>query len=406
MFLITTTFQAARSRNNPDRPGKVYLRITHRVSLPDGSASTEERTFNTGIEARSSLSVKEIEWSLVPFVRLAYNVLEELHDTGTPFNIDDVAERVRKRMANPAAIQAVDCRATMWRSEVATPGKGYKKYFKINPMPPKSVQTSDRVDSLLEYLQSMALKFKEEGRENTFSSYICTRNSIGKFLAGNDICLHDIDRAFVEKYAQWLLDQGAAPSTQSFYLRTLRATLNHAGEKGIIAIDSEMFLGLNTKANYDRKDKEANLPDRRTLLRIATIDLAKDAKLDLARDMFMFAFYCRGMELTDILGLTTANIHNGILTYRRRGKGLEKNIVLDTQARRIIAKYRQKEGSDLFPLRKMYEGQLITSIKFKVALWLREIGRLMGLNTLSFGMNIAIWQRLVAQVEPTELLGQ
>lgn len=347
-----------------------------------------------------------MEWALVPFVRMAYNVLEELHDTGSPFTIDDVAERVRMRMAAPAAIQTAVGGSTVWRSEVATPGNGYKKYFKINHTPKESKQTPDRAVYLLEYLQSMALKFKEEGRENTFSSYICTRNSIGKFLAGNDIRLRDIDRAFVEKYAQWLLDQGAAPSTQSFYLRTLRATLNHAGEKGIIAIDSEMFHGLNTKASYDRKDKEAYLPDRRTLLRIATIDLAKDTRLDLARDMFMFAFYCRGMELTDILGLTTANIHNGILTYRRRGKGLEKKIALDAQARRIIAKYRQKGGSDIFPLRKMYEGQLITSIKFKVALWLREIGRQIGLEALSFGMNIAIWQHLMAQVEPTELLGQ
>ena len=50
MYLITLKLQKARSRQDPDKPGKVYLNIIERESMEDGTVRLLTRNVNTGIE--------------------------------------------------------------------------------------------------------------------------------------------------------------------------------------------------------------------------------------------------------------------------------------------------------------------------------------------------------------------
>lgn len=81
---------------------------------------------------------------------------------------------------------------------------------------------------------------------------------------------------------------------------TLRAGISHAVKEGIAVFDKDMFRNVNTKVSLDTTGNENACLSRETLLKIANLDLSKSENLD-RRDMFMFGFYCRGMELTDIL---------------------------------------------------------------------------------------------------------
>ena len=76
----------------------------------------------------------------------------------------------------------------------------------------------------------------------------------------------------------------------------------------------------------------------------------------LARDMFMFAFYCRGMELVDVVNLTKNNIRDGKLTYNRRSKGLLKTVTLDHNALAIIEQYKNCSSTYLFPIKEDNKG--------------------------------------------------
>ncbi len=51
---------------------------------------------------------------------------------------------------------------------------------------------------------------------------------------------------------------------------------------------------------------------------IRDIDLRLHPALDLARDLFMFSFYTRGMSFVDMAYLRKSDLRNGILSYRRR----------------------------------------------------------------------------------------
>jgi len=83
---------------------------------------------------------------------------------------------------------------------------------------------------------------------------------------------------------------------------------------------------------------------------IAKLDLADDRRLDLARDIFLFGFYAKGMELVDVANLKVENLNGNILTYHRRLKGKERTVMLGNAALSIIRKYHDKNRDYLFPL--------------------------------------------------------
>lgn len=58
---------------------------------------------------------------------------------------------------------------------------------------------------------------------------------------------------------------------------------------------------MNTKVRYEKRREESI--DGNSIRKISEIDLSWDANIALARDLFMFGFYCRGMELSDIINL-------------------------------------------------------------------------------------------------------
>ena len=77
-------------------------------------------------------------------------------------------------------------------------------------------------------------------------------------------------------------------------------------------------------------------------------------KLHLAQQIFLFSFYCRGINFTDIAFLTWENIQGNRLTYRRRKTKELFNIELLEPAKEIINYYKtnyfQGEKGYIFPL--------------------------------------------------------
>lgn len=161
---------------------------------------------------------------------------------------------------------------------------------------------------------------------------------------------------------------------------------------------------MNTKVRFDKIDKKPAHLSRETLLKIASMDLSKSGKLDIARDMFMFGFYCHGMELTDIIDLRTENIRENELTYQRRGTGKEINIRLDPQAVMILKKYENRQLDFLFPLKTSPSMKLDRSLKYQVATWLDTVGEMAGLESLTFKMNISTWNYLMSQANISSVL--
>ena len=406
MYLISLKIQKARSRREPDKPGKVYLHVVEKSTGEDGSVRLVYRMINTGVPIPSGVRIKDLREKALPFVYNTYLVIVKLRKGGSEFTIDDVCGQLREVIGSDEFKTGVSD-DFVWDTEVATlnreliPLFRYNKRFRRHEI---SGSADTEKESLLGFLSAMSRKMLSEGRESSSNSYMSTKLSLNRFLSDEDLPLADIDHNLIEGYAEWLRETGVADSTRAFYLRTLRTAINYAVKEGLLESADGLFRNVSTKARFDRVDSEAPHLSRESLLKIANLDLSDSPKLDLARDMFMFGFYCRGMELTDIINLRPENLRDNELTYRRRGAGKEITLRLDPQAIAILKKYEDRRFDFLFPLKTSSRIRLDHPLKFQVSTWLDAVGKMAGVESLTFSMNISTWNYLMSQANISSVL--
>lgn len=142
-------------------------------------------------------------------------------------------------------------------------------------------------------------------------------------------------------------------------------------------------------------------------MKIEKLDLSTNQPLALARDVFMFGFYCGGMELVDIANRTVENVKNDRLIFRRRSKGVEKTVWLGKQAMNIIKKYRRSGQHYLFPLFDELGSITFYAVSNSIRQDLLAVGKLVGFPSLTFSMNISTYKFLISNVNISEwLIGQ
>ena len=183
---------------------------------------------------------------------------------------------------------------------------------------------------------------QNNGQFKTAVSYSCTFNSFFNFRKGEDLSIEEITSEQIKSYQSWLKQRGVVANTSSFYMRVLRAVYNKAVSKNL-AVQQHSFEGVYT--GIDKTQKRALSIEALRLLK--ELDLSGKKKLELARDLFMFSFYTRGMAFVDMAHLCKKDIKDGLITYHRKKTGRQLIIGLEPCMEEIIEKYSSlTEGSD------------------------------------------------------------
>ena len=402
MFLITTVFQNSRSKRNPDKPGKVYLRVSRQESSPQGTTAKEERTISTKVEVHSREEIAGVIDLIVPYVRMLYAIIERYDEkTDKVFTVDDIVSDFRKAMSGDSSMNDVIRRSACdfpFRADLVSLGNDIRRFFTFR------YPTHDSTNNLIDYLVNKSRQSLNEANESAARSYSSLRCSLSRFTGTDNLPFADIDRDFIVRYSDWLVSKGVSQSTQSFYLRKLKTVLNQAADEGLINLKENLFKGLNTRIVFSRDKTVQSALSKDILKKIADADFSQDREIEVVRDMFMFGFYCRGMELMEILTLKKTDIKNGLLTYRRRNRGKERIVPLDSAAYTIINKYTAGDTAYLFPLLDRYIGLQHYSITDKIRYSVKQIGNAVGYPNLTFTMNISSWQHLMSQINTSDLL--
>ncbi len=204
----------------------------------------------------------------------------------------------------------------------------------------------DETHSFFRLLKERVRTMKRSGQLGTAENYECAANSFMRFRNGIDIMPDEITPDFIELYEQHLRKNGLKMNTVSFYMRILRAVYNKAVEDGLTA-DRKPFRRAYTGTETTRK----------RAVTIGTIRRIRDMKattgvMELAKDMFMFSFYLRGMSMIDIAYLEKENLKNGILTYRRRKTGQTLKIKWEKCMQDIVDRHPSANGKYMLPLIK------------------------------------------------------
>lgn len=229
--------------------------------------------------------------------------------------------------------------------------------------------------SLFNFMENVIQQLKQLGKIRTSETYTVALSSFKQYRKGEDIMLDAITSDEMLRYEAYISNRGICPNTSSFYMRILRAVYNRAVEK---KITEQRYPFKHVYTGIETTSKRA-IPIN-DIKRIKQLDLSSRPSMALARDIFLFSFYTRGMAFVDIAYLRRGNIQGGVITYRRHKTGQQLRIKIERCTQEIIDYYNCTESDYIFPLIKTPEDEYrqyknaLRSVNGK--LW--EIGKMIG----------------------------
>ena len=200
-----------------------------------------------------------------------------------------------------------------------------------------------------DFYQELIAQFTIDGKCGNRLIYKGSYNSLYTFTKGKlDIPFSEIDVDWLKRYEKWLRSKNNKDTTISLLFRTLRSTYNKA-----------IKVKCARKSDYPFDEYKINKFDTRTQKRaISKADVLKFMQdvesnqpyAQLSKDVFVFSYFCGGINFTDIAQLTTLNIVEGRLHYVRQKTGKQVKIGIPYEAMAIIKKYESESQGYLFPI--------------------------------------------------------
>lgn len=216
------------------------------------------------------------------------------------------------------------------------------------------------------FVQKLREKFITQNKVRLAETYHSAIKSFNKYRNGTDTLLKDIDGKLIEDYENYLKQNNLTLNTISFYMRILRAIYNKAVREGIIA-DKKPFAHVFTK-NAKTAKRAISIND---IKKIANAQITNKTEA-MARDLFLFSFYTRGMSFIDIVFLQKTDINGAYLIYKRKKTGQELKIAWRKEMQELVDKYSSIDNLHLLgildsnsptSLRKQYHYKLLLSDK-------------------------------------------
>lgn len=210
------------------------------------------------------------------------------------------------------------------------------KSSRYKQIPITHQRTAGRTPDLLNFFGSYVVRLEREGRIGSAANYHMAYRKFATFLGTRRPSIAQLSREIVVEYETWLRQSGLSPNTISFYLRYLRAVYNVASMEinFYTQRDPFLYIRINQVATIKRAISPSNLR------RIAEYDLSqRNPRIAFARDIFMFSFFTRGMSFVDMAYLRKNDIHDNILSYRRRKTGQWLTMAIEPCMQEIIDRY-------------------------------------------------------------------
>lgn len=236
----------------------------------------------------------------------------------------------------------------------------------------------DTVVGFISFTRKIIEEKRELGKESSAEHCATTLNSLIRFYGHDELPFERLDSRLMVHYETYLRKSGLAPNSISFYMRRLRAIYNEAVDRNL-ATPRNPFRLVYT--GVSRTAKRALTLD--VIKSLRNLDLRREPLSELARDMFLFSFYTRGMAMVDMAYLRKTDIRNGILVYRRHKTGQVLSIRWEERMQEIVSRHANPESEYLLPLIKPGAGEKrrqYLSASHLINRHLKELGTMLGLN--------------------------
>lgn len=206
---------------------------------------------------------------------------------------------------------------------------------------PKSTAAESHNTSLLSFVNQLRTHFLQQNKLRLAETYQSALNSFCLYINKVEILMEDIDSKMIEGYESYLKQKKLTLNTISFYMRILRAIYNRAVKSGVIA-DKKPFDHVFTTMT---KTAKRAIPIQ-VIQKIAQAHITNKNEA-LARDLFLFSFYTRGMSFVDIAYLKKTDLNNTYLIYKRKKTGQELKIAWRKEMQELVDRNSSKDGVHL-----------------------------------------------------------
>lgn len=228
------------------------------------------------------------------------------------------------------------------------------------------------------FMEETIVQLQRLGKTRTSETYRSALSRFMHFRNGRDVLISSMNDEMIMAFEASLKAGGLSPNTTSFYMRILRATYNRAVNEGITK-QKYPFKYVYTGVAKTRKRSV----DISIISRLAGMNLEDRPAAALARDMFLFSFYTRGMSFVDMAYLRKSDLSHGILKYIRRKTGQTLYIRWEKCMEEIVANYDNPSSIYLLPIitsLECDERQQYVNMSHNINRNLKALGKKMGVR--------------------------
>lgn len=265
-----------------------------------------------------------------------------------------------------------------------------------------SLMKEVNTDSFISYWEAELPIIKEAKSIDFYRNCKSKLNNLKVYLNGKDLLFTGIDAKFLKGYEAHMKKKGNSHNTIVTNLKMIRIIFYYAIK------DKDKKLNVqNPFAEYSLKEKSAN---KKKLTEAEVVSLTKlklDEYTDLwhVRNYFIFAMYCAGMRIRDLMQLKWSNIHGNHLIYDMNKNKKNQTIQLLPQAEAILNLYKPtkaKQSNYVFPILRndvQYDRELLSkTIQSHTAIINHKLKQVADLAEIETNLSTHISRHTFAQI--------
>jgi integrase/recombinase XerD len=198
-----------------------------------------------------------------------------------------------------------------------------------------------------EFADSVVLSYLHDSKISTYSKTKAIMDKLKRYSPS--LSFIDITPKFLTDYGTYLKTElNNSTNTIHSNMKFIRTVFNRAFQQDVIELSINPFLKFKMKTEKTQREYLTE----EELSKFAAVN-PKDQKLELIRDMFVFAAYTGGLRVSDVLQLQWIHFDDTHINFIIRKTGSQLSIKLPNIAIEIIEKYKPQkvdETTYIFPM--------------------------------------------------------
>jgi integrase len=154
-----------------------------------------------------------------------------------------------------------------------------------------------------------------------------------------ELSIKRLDYKFLLDFEKHMLGLGNDMNTVADNLMRIKIIVNSIIRSGAMEYHKNPFLSFKMTTQRTKKER-IEIGD---IEKLEAESFVKHPSIQLARDMYIFSFYCAGIRFGDLCRIKMEMIQGGRLRYKMHKTKIERNIKLMPQAIAVIDKYKNSK---------------------------------------------------------------